>query len=145
MSAFVVDREHVKYLVDAAMKLDASGLTWANGRLEPGHYDTAAFIAQMLWSENVASVAYRYNDPAHENLPGPIGCSYIFGDWGPDILGDDPEPVAVLKACDGYEYQSCEHPGWEGSDAKEFVDSLRRKAVHCLCGYEEADWSIEGP
>ena len=108
MSAFVVDREHVKYLVDAAIKLD--GLTWANRRLELVDYDTAAFIAQILWGENVASVAYRYKAPAHENVPGPIGCSYIFGDWGPDILGE-PDPVAVLKACDGYEYQSCEHPG----------------------------------
>jgi hypothetical protein len=28
------------------------------------------------------------------------------------------DPVQVLKSCDCYEYQSCEHDGWEDSEAR---------------------------
>ena len=103
-------------------------------------YDGAAKAGQMLWDENVKSVRHRYPD-CDDELPGPIGCDYQYGEHNAYQNGHI-DPVAVLKACDGYEYQSCEHEGWEESEAKAFVDALRHRAWHALPGYADADWEI---
>ena len=103
-------------------------------------------VGAMLWSENVRSVCFRYDEPEDaDELPGPVGfgvldvAGYRFG---PGVFLPDVDPVAVLKAIDGYEYQSCEHPGWEASEAHAFCEALRRAAIGCLPGYAEASWEV---
>jgi len=49
-------------------------------------------------------------------------------------------PVYALKAVCCYRYQSCEHPGWKGSEASRFCDALERVAVELLPGFSEAPW-----
>jgi len=93
-----------------------------------------------LAAECFASVRYRY--PAGP-LPGPNAASD-----GPVVCSDRLStyarlsPVAVLKACSCYEYQSCEHPGWETSEAKRLIDSITQAAIAALPGYQDAAWEI---
>jgi hypothetical protein len=46
------------------------------------------------------------------------------------------------KACRCLEYQSCEHLGWETSEARAIVRNTMSTAICKLPGYEEADWEI---
>lgn len=180
MSAYVVDKEHVDFLVRAGLAPQgdhgsSSGLGWFDPSVPDGERDyepgammggptametfeakrreltpeTADRVGAMLWSENARSVAYRY-DEDYDEIPGPndfgvmalAGYRYEGQRLSASPLHAQVDPVAVLKACDGFEYQSCEHPDWESSEAHAFLDALRRKMIRALPGYADADWSI---
>jgi len=165
MSAYVVDRAHIEFLVLASVhpsmaSIGGRGLAWwweydptsgepiRRGSIEPYDDDRAAEVAQMLWDENVASVAYRYPDSAGGGpgcLPGPVDCSYEFGAWTASLGPAKIEPAAVFKAVDGYTYLSCEHPGWPASEAFAFCEALRRRACCQVPGYDAAEWTITKP
>jgi hypothetical protein len=49
----------------------------------------------------------------------------------------------VIKAADCLDYQSCEHPEWDKSEAKQLLDAIRAAAISKLPGYEEAEWAID--
>jgi len=146
MSAFVCDKEHIRFLVSAAVRLGRvthCGFQWYHN----GHWKSLpewdnkklGEVGQMLWYANLASVAHRYPDCDLSELPGAI-VHYPFS-YGDDQPWTGPiEPVQVLKAIDCYAYQSSEHPGWEKSEAKAFCDALQRLAIMALPGYEEAVW-----
>ena len=147
MSAFVVDRGHIWYLVQAAVSrmCREPRMSWYHEEkhrtVSSTEREGLAEVGQMLWDENVRSVKYRYDDC--DELPGPIGCDYQYGRHNGCALPRlRVEPVQVLKACDCFEYQSCEHPGWEESEAHSFLEALRRKAWHALPGYDDARWEI---
>ncbi len=117
MSAFMVDREHIAYLVTAASKL---GLTTSP--------EAKTKVGQMLWNENRYSVEHRYPDCLETgNYPGPIGETFVYEKHR--ASRKPINPVQALKACHGYEYQSCEHPGWPASEARAFIDKLRARAI----------------
>jgi hypothetical protein len=146
MSAYVVDREHIEYLVNAAMLMPHFGFSyyWQGKRreLNSGDAEEAMRIGQMLWNECVASVSHRYPNDAPDSLPGPVmepGEGYFYG---PHRFCHCPQldPVQVIKACHCYAYQSCEHPEWEASEAYAFVSALESIATHYLPGYEKAEW-----
>jgi len=152
MSAFVVSHSHIDLLVETAMFGPAgTRRNWhtftyyhrtpnepdlSAGRertIRPGDYAAANRLGQLLLNENVSSVNYRY--------PG-----------DPELPADESyqcrttarlSAVDVLMALDGYEYQSCEHPGWRTSEAHSFTDALRRALIGHLPGYSESDcWAI---
>lgn len=124
MSAFVVTNEHINVIVTAA-NYPAS---------------IALHLGRMLLSENIASVAHRYRLGADsEELQGYEAqvAEYAF------------EPVAaspaqVLKAIACLEYQSCEHPGWDGSEAQRFLEVFETQYIHHkgTFAYEAAAWGI---
>jgi len=93
----------------------------------------------MLLDENVRSVSYRYSNTPITNLPGKTDAEYLLPFVFHPILRV-PKPVEILKMLDCYEYQSCEHPGWEHSEAKVFCNALRHRAIRLLPGYDEAPW-----
>lgn len=149
MSAFIVDRELINYLIEAALcrgigrPFGGSAFAWYLMDSEERHELTpfnADETGQMLWDENIYSVAYRYDsqDVNPAKLPGVVGEDYLFRHQL--ILHHIFAPVEVLKACDCYEYQSCEHNGWYKSQAHAFIDRLRRAAISALPGYDEAEW-----
>ena len=133
MSAYVVGRDHVWYLVEALGQLVHSEAA----------FDKQAEWGQTLWDENVRSVQYRYPDCPLAELPGPIDCTYQYGAHEirriPSVTAD---PVAVLKACDGYEYQACETDDWADTPAHGLIERLRVLAIHALPGYEDAAWEV---
>jgi hypothetical protein len=150
MSAYIVDKNHIVYLVQAAMQ-NAGGhasygpMHWYFGNptqhdaIPSGDYIKAAEVANMLWRENIASVSYRYpEDKTSATLPGPVDREEITErDF---ILGRIIRPVQVLKSCQCFDYQSCEHPGWKASEARAFIEALKARAINSLPGYEEAEW-----
>lgn len=70
----------------------------------------------MLWTENAASVAYRYKEAPRE----------VFYRWERHALND---PWTLIKQLDCYDYQSCEHPAWENSKARKLTDALRMRTL----------------
>lgn len=131
MSAWVVSRKHIDYLVSAAKQYD------------PHHYMrygetrmaelTTTELGRDLWRENMASVAYRYEDARIEDE--------MLADYRFCRVAIDP--VVALKAIDCYEYQSCEHPEWRASKARKFCDDLRGVCICALPGYDQAPWGID--
>jgi hypothetical protein len=91
---------------------------------------TAGTVGALLLAENRRSVDHRYREEEWEE-------PYLF-----TRLPGWPDPAVVLKAVHCYEYQSCEHPGWETSQAYAFIRRLERAAIYRVPGYEDAPWEI---
>tara|TARA_R110000868_G_scaffold147436_1_gene368946 strand:- start:365 stop:748 length:384 start_codon:yes stop_codon:yes gene_type:complete len=126
MSAFIVSQNHINYLVQAARHIS---------RDMSRRYPNGSDVALMLETENWKSVTCRYGHekdfgetPTLRNVP-----------FQPKVR---LTPVQVLKAIACYEYQSCEHLGWETSTARQFCERLRAAMIRDLPGYEEATWEI---
>ena len=124
-------------------KIERSAASYAGSRDDDHmHYVTESQAGQLLVSQNVASVSYRYGDcDADANLPGPIDAFYM----APYIYTDPGyvlNPAEVFKAIDCLDYQSCEHPEWRTSEAYAFLRSLRQDACRAVDGYADAvrDW-----
>lgn len=128
MSAFIVTKAHIDAMVEAGLGRDPLRAWYNDGARTPER--TPDEVGAMLWEENHRSVNDRYNEndepPAYYYRPSRHGYS----------------AVVILKAIACYEYQSCEHKGWEGSDAKAYCDVLRARMIRRLPGFEEAPWGI---
>ena len=133
MSAYVVDYDHIDFLVSAGLNYR---LTWIwDFDQDAGTYkrnelnkDTARAAGQMLWDENIKSVSHRYQDDLE--LPGPIDTDGVgIYSLNQNGLFDSIKPLQIIKACDCYDYQACEHPGWHTSEAKAFTEALRSAAT----------------
>ena len=142
MSAFIVRKVHISAMLRAALA-HRRDFSWYHNKT---HQALAGSdldkVGQMLLDQCVTSVRYRY--PAKEgedpdDLPGPVG-----NEWGRPYsfnpLGRVPTALEALKLIRCYDYQSCENPEWETSEAKTFCDTLFVCLVSVLPGYEEAAW-----
>jgi len=154
MSAFVVPKAHIDLLVDLGLRgpsgAQASGswqvLYWfaASPTLETASElrrsarpQDADRIGEMLMLENVKSVNDRYEDS--DDLPGPTDAYWL------QKFKHKPQQyqltaVEGLKAINCYGYQSCEHEGWEASEAYRYCQALRASLIHNLPGYDAATW-----
>jgi hypothetical protein len=110
MSAFVVSKQDIDILVTAYLALHEP-----SARIEP------AKIGRILWLENVASVAYRYNMPAR-HCEEHAAYKRAVRDYAYEPIHAKALAVAKIARC--YAYQSCEHDGWEASRAKRICDLL---------------------
>jgi len=146
MSAYVCEKAHIRYLVTAAtMANDGFGpLTYHHrGRIytvDPSDVDGLSRLGQMLWDANVKSVRCRYPDAPDDELPGARQWPFKYGKHRG--FRGDVEPVQVLKSIACYEYQSCEAPDWEASEAYAFCQALRTAMIDMLPGYEAAVWGV---
>jgi hypothetical protein len=133
MSAFEVSKTHIDVLVSAAMRF-GTGSGWMysslGGETTPINLETADKFGQMLWDENARSVSYLHGGDVEEVE------AYTFK------RVDTTSIVQVLKAIDCLEYQSCEHDGWNDSEAQQFCHALRRRMIRALPGYDSAKWAI---
>ena len=168
MSAFVQGKEHIDAVICLALEGPKGrpvnpGNAWYsfsyyhNGDRHNVRHEDADAVGAMLTAENARSVQYRYPDSGMDDLPGPVDNGFVtdalMGSYRYPIYGSGPIAIAAsprrltavegLKAINGYEYQSCEHPGWESSAAKAFCDALKDALINALPGYDDADtWSI---
>lgn len=152
MSAFILPREHIHAMVAAGLKGRESTLRWFRKPLALGGidfdkdacrltYETADAVGQMLVDQNVRSIEARYQDC--EDMIGDAREPYTFEVAA--VLWP-MTPVAMLKAIDCYEYQSCEDDGWHRSEAQQFCEALRGWTISQLPGYDEAKtWEYQGP
>ena len=145
MSAYIVDRNHIRFLVESATAMTHPyhrPFKWWIPSLRRARLlrsGNATEVGQMLWDENIASVRYRYSSDPDGDLPGPIDEDFVYLHQEPR-LPFRPTPAEVLKAADCYYYQSCEHPEWSQSDSLAFINALRAAAWAKVEGYEEAPW-----
>lgn len=162
MSAYIVEEEHINYLVNAGVELrgvylktdekDQHGLP-TRKELNLMSDEELSEVGQMLWDENEASVNDRYPDCEGEELPGTIAgmptVEAIAYRFERKVLPDKNRLAQIITACHCYDYQACEHDGWENSQAKKLVDSIKGQAVRKLPGMDEAAWGApkgyEGP
>src|SRR5262252_7882178 len=133
MSAFEVSKTHIDALLTAGLDWNRYGpVRWfVNIRqhpdwdraFEPGEpwgqtamnvyrdckreltRETAGRVGAMLVNQNKRSVNFRYDE---DELEAP----YEF-----EPLPGAPNPLVILKAIGGYEYQACETPDWEETEA----------------------------
>lgn len=161
MSAWIVDREHIRALVDAAvhygtidvrgeppysMRADVAALVAEYQAVGAPVPDVPSLVGQILWRENVRSINARYPDTVDkpDGRPGPIGDGPGLGEpyvhkarRFPLLLG------AVGKAVACYEYQTCEHDGWAASSSQAFCHALVADALALCEGYEACPWGIK--
>jgi hypothetical protein len=155
VSAFVQEDDHIDLLVTAAIEYAHHGSTGLSVHYPDAaevygyryiqvNRDTATEIGRKLLAENVQSVCHRYGEGIDADEYAGYATSIENYQWRPVSLGLYDNPAAlILKACDGYEYQSCEHDGWAASEAKAIVDAIRSSAISHVPGYDEADsWSF---
>jgi hypothetical protein len=143
MSCYQVDKATIDLLVQAAMMAGRghtdSGLSWYHDdrRRELSNCadytgERANEVGQMLTDENRASVDARYNETNEPDV-------YTYERFA--TLADDPDPKAVLSCLFCYEYQACEHPGWDASEAHMFCIALQKKMVWKLIG-DDQPWGV---
>ena len=107
---------------------------------KPGGYmRTVARVASMLARENLLSIEHRYpgdhtgEQEAYEAFDIPAGA---------ETRARQMPRLSIIKGCHCYAYQSCEHPGWESSDARKLIDAIESHAVRNLPGYDAAPWGL---
>ncbi len=136
MSAYMVEKDHIQYLVDSARKLSRGGFTWYwdgnRYQVHGGKRGNASEVGQMLWEENLMSINSRYPGGSVQ-----AGYEYIH-----DPVGFPPELnlVQLIKSIQCYQYQACEHKGWADSQAKAMTDGMLAVIPHQMPGYGEAAW-----
>ena len=147
MSVYIVDRDHILYLVGAAVSpsIESHGIfRWFHNNklqeLRANDFERAAEVANLLWRENIASVSARYPNESSATLPGPCRKNFVIEPRDFPASFKEFNLVQVIKACDCYDYHACEHTGWPTSEARAFVSTLRRAAWYALPGYDEAAW-----
>lgn len=149
MSAYMVKREVIKYLITAAgsleiLKNEDTFRWYHNGKwheLRKYETDRATSAGQMLWDANKKSIEARYPDTiGHpDRMPGVvIGENYIYAHS--QRLTGIINPLQVIATCNCFDYQACEYEGWEDSEAYAFIEALKEMAIMALPGYDEMEW-----
>lgn len=100
MSAFICSDRHIATIVVAY------------GRLTGDDSNNQAF-ANTLLLENIRSVNHRYQDSTE-----PWVCDLS------DHEASSRTPSELIALCECLDYQSCEHPDWESSNAKQLLDLI---------------------
>ena len=151
MSAFLVDKVHIDVLVRTALEGPRYARNpsnawhafrwWHANASHDVNETTVDAVGAMLWTENLASLEARYPNDTSGERPGPIG---LTDDVVRGYSYNDPHytltVVEALQAIRCYEYQSCEHDGWNDSSAAAFCETLRVSLCRYLPGMTDAPW-----
>jgi len=149
MSAWIVSKEHIDYLVTQWLRGDAS--MYVGGGWEKFGPEDADDVGRDLWTANLESVAFRYPGDRSGDRPGAGHSDEEIENYRHTTIyrlkGVSPGPFTLLKAVNCYRYQSCEHPGWKGSRADQLSNAIREKAIHLIGDeseeYQRAPWGID--
>lgn len=148
MSAFIVGKVHIDALLTAALgngSHDDALYMYFEGVSERVTYENVDRIGAALVKTNVESVRFRYPGDGYDDMPGPIDNGFAIAAAVNDEYTfqrtQDFSTGELLAAITCYEYQSCEHDGWETSYAREFCDRLRKHLCRQVPDYEET-WEI---
>ena len=131
MSAYVVGKGTIDVIVSALREWKIGhGAIAGLARLDPHE------AGKRLWRENVKSICYRYDDHTGMFDEAEIE-AYRFR----ELHNLKPGGVAKVVGC--YDYQSCEHPEWEASDAYAACRAVEAKLLTLLPGYASGPWGID--
>ena len=151
MSAIVLPRLHVHCLVAAGfLRLPEEDEREVAARpmrfeIKPGNgagklgEDTADQIGQALVDANLSSVIAA--GCAHPDCIAPEDIEPYA--W-PGLARALTTPVETLSAIDCFEYQSGDHPEWNGSTAHRYCTALRGRVAGLVPGYDAAGWLLLG-
>lgn len=128
MSAFIVSSDHITAIL--------AGYTLRSSRDERLTPEELTIMGKMLWLENCRSVAYRYDEE-----PDACWTEFKF-ETRYRVYPPVTEIPALLKLCDCLEYQSCERPDYEDSQAYKRLQRIRGTLIRALPGYEAAPWAF---
>jgi len=138
MSSYVVNDQHISYILAAALferyPGDYVDYYWKpNGerRMIKGREQE---VGQILLDQNVRSVGEWYKDSTNPDTQPDQGAVFSFCYTG-DLTY---RPVEILKALDGFAYQAGDTPDWYETEAWAIVNALRLRTIRTLPGYEEA-------
>lgn len=159
MSVYIVSIHHIRALVNAGLNLRDGplrwersvptaeqrerayqrGMPWGSEALEVVKEitavltrETAERVGAMLVAQNRYSADFRYDESEIEEL-------YTHGPSSRRTV------IELLGAINCYEYQACETPDWEQSEAYRFCDALRRALIRELPGWNNVPWGIDNP
>lgn len=129
MSAFLCSDLHINTLITFASN---HGVTYNHGSARRVKGDEQR-AASLLQAQNARSVLYRYaHRPGTHCPPDPIK-------FEPTTLR---APIIVIKLCHCLDYQSCETPDWEQTEALALLVAIAGAAIRRVPGYDDAPWSI---
>lgn len=131
MSAYICDFYHISVLAVAIYQRVGISDTY-----QPSQ------IATLLHAENTKSVKFRYSDVAEPFQVEPE--PFTFDRWALRYTARH-STVELIKAAHCFEYQACQHPGWEQSLARNWIDRLLNQLTRELPGYQDAAWGVEQP
>jgi len=144
MSAYIVHPFHISTLVHAAIMYNRrNGACRFNG--ENVTDQNATLVGYALLAANIKSVQTRYPNDAYDELPGPVPTPVLDDYQYRQTPYYNTNPVQILKAISGLEYQCCEYEGFYESPAGQFLDALRRTTITKLSGYDDAEWELYPP
>lgn len=135
MSANIVPDAHIAELVNFAVKQRVKFYEVATGEMILMEGEWAKGAGEILLCQNFRSVnairekSFRLAPRGYVHQPS----------------SQTLKPVAILKACHGFEYQACETRDWEGCQAWHIIQAIQKNAIRRLDGYNEADWIISPP
>lgn len=134
MSAFIVHDNHIGAILRWYLTQSNPAYRTRWNGLQPTILEADSMFTALAL-ENWRSVRYRYG--AGDERPAPAPREGI-------QLAQFAElsPVEVIKACECLDYQSCEHPSYERSDAKRLIDTIKNAAIGELPGYRGAAWEV---
>jgi hypothetical protein len=136
MSAYFVEKETIDLLVSAAveMKLYAP---LSEGRLAPVTTETADLVGQLLWTQNAASVSYRYRRDAGDAETCEMVEAAARYTW---TQYSDIKPAAIIGCARNLDYQACETPNYSGSPVHLFCLLIQAEIGKRLAG--EGPWGV---
>ena len=127
MAIFLCSNAHVSTLAAYAVQHQ---IRLPHLKLDYRGEAAGTWIAGELFKANVKAVTRQYGkceiDVPHAYLP----------------LATLPEPVAILKLCEGYECQIEGLDDYPSLLAGKIISAIRARAIRLLPGYESAPWCI---
>lgn len=135
MSAFLLSDRHLSAIVRAWTNATVYRIQPRIGdrTLDPTNFEDWQRFMDAIHAANVASVNYRYSGSPAVDVPAP---RYL------DSRAPKVEGLALVKALDCFDYQSCEVPGYESTPIAKAIEELRMQTIRRLPGYDEAAWAI---
>lgn len=122
MSAFLCGRDHIDLLVSNCAD------SWFHDNKRVYLHDTPRIeVGRIMIRENIVSLRHRYPDYDWWATDDAWYDRYLHTPVLEDVSAEQ-----IITACDCLAYQSCEHPGWDSSEAKAIVDATRTTALRVI-------------
>lgn len=132
MSAFMCSDRHLTLLAAYALRHDLYPRDGVQRRDRDGLAECFGILAKAN-ADSINSL-YTPEDGHAEFVPTTPHAG---------ALKERLDPIAIIKACHCYDYQSCEARTWERSEARQLVRAIEDHAIRHLPGYDAAPWSIQ--
>jgi hypothetical protein len=156
MSAYVVDKEVIQYIIEAAKTYKCNvekdlvpGIVMDWQRVSEMTPDQIDALGQALWDANVRSVEYRYQDSDNsDGLPGEDTSKprddrfyYVHG----EPIFDTITVAQTMRTLHHYAYQTCETDDREKTLVFRFVMAMAWNVATYVQGYEQTKWGAPAP